>query len=617
MSIIRVLPDQVANQIAAGEVVERPVAVIKELVENSIDAGAKKIEIEFRQGGKAYMRIEDDGKGMDPKDALLSLERHATSKIQSADDLNTLYSFGFRGEALPSIASVSRFHLQTRPADQEVGTEILINGGKLIHNRECGMPPGTRIEVANLFNTVPARRKFLKADATESAHIIQLTRLFAIAHPEISFCLREGARNVFRSPVCLELKERIGEIYNLEIANNLIPISTEKMGYKLTGLIGKAGTGRATRQEMITLVNHRPVDSKTLNFAIVEAYHSFISKGRYPIAFLFLEINPAEIDINVHPSKKEIRFHNEGLVRNLLIESIIECLQPKQKISASEIPYSNVSPSTVPSIQPSLTRKNGEKPPSKSPQKTTGDYKLKEEKVPKSTLAKGSFRPKAVLAAATQDLKKIPVEKVPNRPSQIKKPTNPFPWSFIGLHTKHLALFEDSNGLIVLHCKAAQERILFEKIERYLQSEQKASQNLLLPIPLELDALANQALEDILGDLHKSGFSIEEFGRNFYRIEAIPAWMEPEEAKFFLIDLIDLVKEQGQLSKSRKVTDEIFTKLATARSSQSKQKLTPGEAIQIAQALLNCITIHTSPTGKPTYFELSNTSFTEKFGRRI
>ena len=209
MATVRILSDRVANQIAAGEVIERPAAVVKELVENALDAGATRIEVEFRYGGRALMRIEDNGHGMTRDDALLALERHATSKIAEAADLDRLHTFGFRGEALPSIASVARFELQTRPADRDAGTEILVNGGKFVHVRECGRPVGTRIEVTHLFNSVPARRKFLKTDQTEAAHIVQCVRLYALASPRVAFTLIEDGREIFRSPECTTLVERV------------------------------------------------------------------------------------------------------------------------------------------------------------------------------------------------------------------------------------------------------------------------------------------------------------------------------------------------------------------------------------------------------------------------
>ncbi|MEX2381775.1 MAG: DNA mismatch repair endonuclease MutL [Opitutales bacterium] len=243
MSSIRILSDRVANQIAAGEVIERPAAVIKELVENSVDAGATRIDVEFRHGGRSYMCIEDNGKGMSRSDALLALERHATSKISAAEDLSSISSFGFRGEALPSIASVSRFLLQTRAERETRGTEVLINAGKVVHVRECGMPAGTRIEVSHLFNSVPARRKFLKTDNTESGHVIHCVRLYAIAHPKLSFKLVENGRVVFQSPACPGLRERIEEIFGKRLVEPLIKVEASDSDFGLFGFIGKPGVG--------------------------------------------------------------------------------------------------------------------------------------------------------------------------------------------------------------------------------------------------------------------------------------------------------------------------------------------------------------------------------------
>ncbi len=324
---VRILTDRVANQIAAGEVIERPAAVVKELVENALDAGATRIEVEFRHGGRSLMRIEDNGHGMSRDDALLALERHATSKIAEAADLDRLASYGFRGEALPSIASVSRFELQTREAGSDVGTEILVNGGKFVHVRDCGRPVGTRIEVTHLFNSVPARRKFLKTDQTESAHIIQCVRLYALACPAAAFTLIEDGRVIFRSPECTTLAERVSEIFGRQTAAALVPLEAGEGGMRLSGLIGRPGAGRATRHEMIVFVNQRPVDSRTLNYALIESYHESLPKGRYPLAFVFFECDPAAVDVNVHPAKREVRFRSEPAVRAFVIRSVLQRLR--------------------------------------------------------------------------------------------------------------------------------------------------------------------------------------------------------------------------------------------------------------------------------------------------
>ena len=338
MPDVRILPDRVANQIAAGEVIERPAAVVKELVENAVDAGATRIEVEFNHGGRSYMRVEDNGHGMSRDNALLALERHATSKIREAIDLDQLASFGFRGEALPSIASVSRFMLQTRTADQEAGTEIVVNGGRLLHVRDCGRPVGTRIEVSHLFNSVPARRKFLKRDETEAAHIVAGVRLYSLAFPHVAFTLIEDGRIVFRSPECPALPDRVAEIYGRQIAGDLVPIEAHEGEMALSGLIGRPGVGRGTRHEMVVFVNRRPVDSRTLNYALIESYHESLPKGRYPLAFVFFDIHPAAVDVNVHPAKREVRFRSEPAVRGFVIRSVLGRLREIATASAPPVP---------------------------------------------------------------------------------------------------------------------------------------------------------------------------------------------------------------------------------------------------------------------------------------
>ena len=338
MPEIRILPDNVANQIAAGEVVERPMSVVKELLENAIDAGATRISIGFRNGGKSFMSVEDNGCGMTRDQALLALERHATSKIRAASDLDEIRSFGFRGEALPSIASVSSFLLRTRTRDAELGTEILVEGGKYRACRENGMPAGTRIEISRLFFNVPARLKFLKSENTEAAHITRCVRLYAVAHPEIAFTLWENDREIFRSPAGTDLRERVGAIWGRQLADDLRSLdAAESAGMRVSGLIGKPGVSRASRAEMVTVVNGRPVDNRTMAYSLVESFHTLIPRGRYPLAFLFLEIDPHAVDVNVHPAKREVRFRNESAVRNLIISAVLKTLGGNVSTEISEL----------------------------------------------------------------------------------------------------------------------------------------------------------------------------------------------------------------------------------------------------------------------------------------
>ncbi|MDR1282695.1 MAG: DNA mismatch repair endonuclease MutL [Opitutaceae bacterium] len=619
MKPVRRLPDRVANQIAAGEVIERPSAVVKELVENSLDAGATRIEVEFSHGGRALIRIEDNGHGMLRDDALLAIERHATSKISAADDLNRLGSFGFRGEALPSVASVSRFTLQTRPAGSDAGTEILVNGGRLVHVRECGRATGTRIEVAQLFNSVPARRKFLKTDATESAHIITCVRLYALAFPTVSFTLIENGRVIFRSPECPGLRDRVAEIFGNQLAETLIPVDTHQDGMELRGLIARPGSaGRATRHEMITFVNQRPVDNRTLAYALIESYHDTLPKGRYPAAFLFLDIDSALVDVNVHPAKREVRFRSEPQVRGFVIRGILQTLR---ELSAPPTP-SPASPPISPTalippispLSPALPQLRTAAAPAAA--SGHGTYGTEE--------TQGTYAPAA--AARTPSLPRPADSPPPSPPSssappQLRPPeprlTMPAAtaWRYIGLAHGTYALFETAAGLVLLDRRAAQERILFERIEKQFADHTVATQRLLLPIPLELDPVASALLTDRLKFLSGHGFEVAEFGRNFFRIEGIPDWMDPAAASPFLRDLLGALRD-GQLpERDLAAARQFLTRLSAARAVSLAGTPTAATMQTLVAQLFACAAPHTSPAGRPTHVELTHGELNRRFQR--
>ncbi len=452
MPVIRILSDRVANQIAAGEVIERPAAVVKELVENSLDAGATRIEVEFRSGGRAAIRVEDNGCGMGKDDALLSLERHSTSKLVETADLDRLGTFGFRGEAVPSIASVSHFQLQTRTAAAPAGTEIVVNGGKLVHVRECGLAPGTRITVSHLFNSVPARRKFLKTDATESAHIIQTVRLYALACPTTAFTLIEDGRVLFQSPVCTTIEERVGEIFGRQFVTDLLPVEMAEVGLKVTGLIGKPTVSRATRHEMLMFVNRRPVDSRTLNYALIESYATSLPKGRFPVAALFLELDPAAVDVNVHPAKREVRFRSEGAVRGFMIRAILQRLR---EFGAAALPASSEGRAASPFAAAARTESAPYQPPDHLP----GDPIPPPAPVAPSMMAQ-PFRPFTSFAARPAVAPHQPgstaaVSGSPLPASRSSLPSSPLTgWRFLGTVHGDFALFETPGGLVVLDRRA-------------------------------------------------------------------------------------------------------------------------------------------------------------------
>ena len=320
---IKILPDDVANKIAAGEVVERPASVVKELLENSIDAGATRIDIEFKHGGKTFIKVLDNGCGMTRQQALMSLEQHATSKIRSPEDLFSISSYGFRGEAVPSIASVSKFRMRTRPEGESVGTQIDSYASQVLSVKECGMPRGTEILVENLFSGVPARRKFLKSDNVEAGHIARLCRLYALALPNLSLTLVENSKVLFHSEEGFGVIARISKIFGRETAENLIELKeSQKYGMKVSGAILVPGESFSTSRNICVFINGRAVYA-----AVKEAYSQFVPKGRFAGAFLFIELNPSSVDVNVHPAKREVRLKDELGVKNFIADAIIERLK--------------------------------------------------------------------------------------------------------------------------------------------------------------------------------------------------------------------------------------------------------------------------------------------------
>jgi DNA mismatch repair protein MutL len=628
MPKIRILPDRVANQIAAGEVIERPAAVVKELVENALDAGATRIEVEFRHGGRSLLRVEDNGGGLSRDDALLALERHATSKIAEADDLNRLATYGFRGEALPSIASVSRFTLQTREAGADAGTEVLVNGGKLLHVRDCGRPVGTRIEVAQLFHPVPARRKFLKSDQTEAAHIVQCVRLYALACPHVAFTLLEDGRAIFRSPECATLADRVAEIFGRQLAADLVPLAAAEAGMKLNGLIGRPGTGRTTRHELITFVNARPVDSRTLNYALIESYHESLPKGRYPLAFVFFEIDPAAVDVNVHPAKREVRFRSEPQVRSFVIRAVLQRL--RELAEKAESGATKAESGERKAESPGQNAESGERSAESLGAVPSAILPFGGHRPPLQGMASFAPNPQSALVSPSSNLSPAPVANPPSavRPSSSVNPLSPLSavrsplspalsplssWRFLALAHGTYALFETSAGLVLLDRRAAHERVWFERLEEQFRAGVVPSQRLLLPVPVELDPIASALLLDGLEFLNAHGFEICEFGRHFFRIETIPAWMEPADAEPFLRDVLGALREGRLQERDVNLAREELARLAAAKGIRLPASVTETELRALVAQLFSTRTPLTSPAGRPTYIELNHGELARRF----
>jgi DNA mismatch repair protein MutL len=598
-SRIRKLPDRVANQIAAGEVVERPVAVVKELVENALDAGATRIEIQFERGGKSLIRVADDGCGMNAEEAVLSLERHATSKIESADDLLSIRSLGFRGEALPSIASVSKFTLRTRVAEAAVGTEIRVDGGHMEPVRDCGRRPGTEVIVEQLFKSVPARRKFLKTDRTETAHIIQCCRLLAMAHPEVGFHLVEEGRTVFQSPACSTRVQRVVEIFGKSRAAGLMKVDATMNGIRVHGLVGEPGQGRSTRSEMITFVNLRPVNSRTLDYALIESYHRYLPHGRYPLAFLFVDIPPESVDVNVHPAKREVRFHNEAGLRSVVMQVLLKALEERTRdrlgrpVAPPKHPAGFGKEEPVPEAlpRPSLTPEKQDLPPSLPPRLSSALP------APVST----STPPRS-----------LPPEQVDKGVGAVGKESESL--VFKGIFRIRYGLFESPDGLVLLTAQGAQERILYERILRSLDGGEVPQQELLIPPLLEFPPLEAGLLRDELPFFEKLGFSLETFGRQAFRLRAHPVWMDAGEAEVMIGELIGKILERGiDPSERSTVHAAVARMIAIADARRFVPQGTEGW-MRLTQQLLECEHPLVDAQGRATLVEWRSTELARKFG---
>ena len=612
---IRILPDDVANRIAAGEVVERPSAVAKELIENAIDAGATRIEIEFKRGGKSFIKVSDDGCGMTRQQALTSLEPHATSKIRAPEDLFRISSYGFRGEAVPSIASVSKFKIRTRPEAQTFGTEIDVYAGCVNSVRDCGMASGTEIIVENLFCSVPARRKFLKSDNVEASHIIKLCRLYALALPHLSITLIENSRVVFRSERNVGTIERIERIFGGEIAGKLIELPETKSKYaKVSGAILKAGESFPTSRNICAFVNGRPVECKVVYSAIKEAYSQYIPKGRFASAFLFIELDPETVDVNVHPQKREVRLKNEFEIRDFLFETILaelknqssaKPLQASENSAQSDIDVDDISPKKeFPKIsilpKPAFTPQTTQAFPISTSPATS--EKIAENKVLLKNEVEQQAEQKPISISASQPQKPLAQTSaiVAN-------------WKYIGCLKKRYAIFETAKGLVLMSISSAIKRVRYEEILHALRGSNAVSQTLLVPISLKFERGDDEYFSANRKAFETCGFQIEDFGKAFYRILAIPAWLKYADAENFIRDFVEIAREENKTLKKSGMSDESFAKALVERIGSAGFDCNDVSATNLLARLLSGDNHMTSPTGSLTLKEISDSELARFF----
>ncbi len=633
MSRIKLLPETVASQVAAGEVVERPASVVKELVENSIDAGARSIEVGIQRGGMSRIRVVDDGCGMDRDDALLSLERHATSKIASAADLAAICTLGFRGEALPSIASVSRFRLTTREPGVVAGTEILVNGGRIETVRDGGEAPGTQVEVRSLFYNVPARRKFLRSETTETRNIEHQFFLQALAHPAIGFSLVRDEKVALQMPVTTSLRDRIRDLYGAEFLNDLLEISErEHRGVRIRGWIGRAGVSRQTRAQQFVFVNGRAIDSGILATALREGYHTALMRGQFPVTFLFVDLDPQDVDVNVHPAKREVRFRDPARTREAIVEAVQRTLESgridwQRKFSAP-IPAANATTATT------SVPVEGASPQGPPPTERPAPH-------PTEISAPASPRQPEVIERSTPIAPEQPTLPEPELTGRGDSPTRPWAsprrtgmanrpylepgpapsrdqqFQIIGVLNRLYVLMENSEGLVLVDQHAAHERILFEELRRRMEEQGVPSQRMLLPQIFSLPPRDAEWVERNVATLQKMGIGIESFGANSFRVDTLPAFLEVVDAADFLRRVIDELKTTSRSSSPLRLGEDMIAKTVCRHAVKANDPLRYPEIEKLIRDLLACDLPYCCPHGRPTMIQISHVELEKKFGRKV
>lgn len=587
MGIVRRLSAELANQIAAGEVVERPASVVKELVENAIDAGATRVAVAIELGGKKLVRVEDDGAGMDADDAQLALDRHATSKISTSGDLAAILTHGFRGEALPSIASVSHLVLRTRPADSSGGTEVRVNGGTLASVREVGAPVGTSVEVSDLFYNLPARRKFLKSDGAESAQVSKMVTQLALAYPELGFTLASAGRKLLECPPVRSLPERFYQLYGDR--QDLVEVGKEASGMRVFGLVAALAEQGPRRGPQNIFVNRRIVKDKTIAHAIIEAYSVSTVKERSPEVHLFLEMAPDQVDVNVHPTKAEVRFRNQSavheVVRRALGAALGEGPAPELQLRGQAFPapppVSLSFPGLLAGVYP--TRWAPATPP------------------PQGAAPPGE--PPADPSAAAPPLDG-PVGELGARPMI---PLGQFRDTFI------IAI--DDEGIAIVDQHVAHERILFERVMQRLTDGRLESQLLLEPLVVELSASALEVLLRRTAELERFGFDVSEFGGNSLRLAAVPALLTPDESVTAVRALGEDLEGLDRGASVEEALRRIAATTACHAAVKANAPLTHEKMAHILEELRRTAYSSVCPHGRPVMLRLTRREIEKNFQR--
>ncbi len=584
---IRVLSEDVASQIAAGEVVERPASVVKELIENAIDAGAAAIQVRARSGGKEFVSVVDDGCGVPRGEVELAFHRHATSKLTTADDLQRIATLGFRGEALASIASVSRMTFTTRASGEAVGSLLRLEGGEIQTRREVGRPPGTAVTVENLFFNIPARRKFLRTDRTERRHIDQWVTRYAIAYPDIRFTLDHSGQNALQSPGSGELRDVVAAVYGPELGEQALSIVSDLPGaapaIRVLGLVGPPSFHRANRTYITIFVNGRWVQDPSLTYAITQAYHRFLPTGRHPLAIVLVDLPPGDVDVNVHPAKAEVRFRDGDAVFRAVQKAVRRTLLERGRIPAAHRPVgsSDGSPGWPPSSlddgdiagrRERLIRLGGREVP------TDGQLRL------------------ATDAWGDRSGSSIP------------------PLRVIGQLRTTYIVAEGPDGMVLLDQHAAHERVLFEQLLAQREEDESASQSFLDPVLVELSPETADLVEEQSAVLARLGFDLEPFGGSTVLVRALPTIIAEDEPDQVLEDAAVALRT-GNEPLGIPLEELVARQVCKRAAIKAGHTLDHPEMEALIRALEQCQSPRTCPHGRPTMIRLTVSQLAREFGR--
>lgn len=590
MSEIKILNDVLISQIAAGEVVERPANAIKELTENSIDAGAKNISVEVEEGGKKSFSVIDDGKGIHKEEMELAITRHATSKISEEKDLFDIFTLGFRGEALSSIASVSKLTIKSKREDSLSGYSLSVNGGNIENKIEVAMNTGTIVTVKDIFFNTPARRKFLKSDTSEISNISSLLYSIALSYPDISFKLTRDGKNVFDLTRCSSFKSRILDIYGNSFEEALIPVFYDGIDFKIDGFVGKPTVSRSNTKQQYIFVNGRSIKHGAISALIKNAYHSMLMEHKNPVFFLNINIKPSFIDVNIHPKKAEIRFLNQDEILSTVYKMVKRVLE-----SSNLMPKGLINDMSVSGFKPSFASfSSANRPVESSYQKSSENLKSSAINFSKTFLEPVKLESFDVRVHSDLFQEEIKV--------------------FTQINNSYI-IAQDNSGIVLIDQHAAHERVLFEKFMDQFENQEKRTQNLLMPQIIELSPDEKMIVEENSSVFKDLGFDIESFGGNSINVSGVPDFLVRENLEEIIKGVIDDLINNLKASKFQGKSEAIITYMSCRGAIKFGQKLSESEMVALIKQMKTLKRPYTCPHGRPTMISLDMDSLEKMFGR--